>query len=72
MTSEEKFPVWWDEKEGIVRNVSWGDREEEDAKREAAEILEVAESKPGKILILVVKSIGQGLFRSQESLFQSA
>lgn len=72
MTSEEKFQVWWDEKEGIVRNVSWGDREEEDAKREAAEILEVAESKPGKILILVVKSIGQGLFRSQESLFQSA
>jgi hypothetical protein len=51
--TEEKFQVWWDEKEGIIRNVSWGDREERDAKREAGEILEVAESRPGKVLILV-------------------
>jgi hypothetical protein len=32
MTSEEKFKVWWDEKEGIIRNVSRGDFEQEDAK----------------------------------------
>jgi hypothetical protein len=35
----------------MIRNVSWGDFEE--AKREAAEILKVAGSKPGKVLILV-------------------
>ena len=33
MMEEEKFSSWWDEEEVIIRNVSWGDREEEDAKR---------------------------------------
>jgi hypothetical protein len=47
------FRVWWAEEEGIIRNVSWGNREEEGARREAAEILRVAESRPGKVLILV-------------------
>ena len=53
MAEAPRYRVWWDENEGIIRNVSWGDREEEDARREAAEILRVAESRPGKVLILV-------------------
>lgn len=49
---EEKFRVWWDEKEGIIRNQSRGDFEEEDAKAQMAEILGIAESKSGKVLVL--------------------
>jgi hypothetical protein len=30
-----KFKIWWDEKEGILRNKSWGDFEEEDARAQA-------------------------------------
>jgi UDP-N-acetylmuramyl pentapeptide synthase len=52
MTGEEKFKVWWDEEEGIRRTKSRGDFEEEDAKRQMAEILRIAESRPGKVLVL--------------------
>jgi UDP-N-acetylmuramyl pentapeptide synthase len=52
MTSEERFQVWWDEKEGIIRNQSKGDFEEEDARKQMAEILRIAESRPGKVLVL--------------------
>jgi hypothetical protein len=52
MTSEEKFQVWWDEKEGIIRNKSRGDFEEEDARKQMVELLRIAESKAGKVLAL--------------------
>ena len=52
MTNEERFKVWWDEKEGIIRTRSQGDFEEADARRQMAEILEIAESRPGKVLVL--------------------
>jgi hypothetical protein len=52
VAGEEKFNVWWDETEGIIRNKSLGDFAEEDAKRQTAEILRIAESKPGKVLVL--------------------
>jgi UDP-N-acetylmuramyl pentapeptide synthase len=50
--SETKFKVWWDEKEDIIRNQSRGDFEAEDAKAQMAEILGIAESKSGKVLVL--------------------
>ena len=52
MTSEGKFKVWWDEEEGIIRNRSQGDFKEADARRQMAEILKIAESRPGKVLVL--------------------
>jgi len=52
VTNEERFKVWWDEKEGIIRTRSQGDFEEADARRQMAEILEIAESRPGKVLVL--------------------
>ena len=52
MTSDDKFEVWWDEQAGIVRNRSAGDFEEEDARRQMAEILRIVESRPGKVLVL--------------------
>jgi UDP-N-acetylmuramyl pentapeptide synthase len=50
--TDEKFQVWWDEKEGIIRNKSRGDFEEEDAKKQMAELVEIVESKSGKVLVL--------------------
>jgi UDP-N-acetylmuramyl pentapeptide synthase len=50
--NEAKFQVCWDEKEGVIRNRSQGDFEEADARRQMAEILEIAESRPGKALVL--------------------
>jgi hypothetical protein len=47
-----EFKVRWDEKEGIIRNQSQGDFEEADARRQMAEILKIAESRPGKVLVL--------------------
>jgi len=47
-----KFKVWWDEEKGILYNKSWGDFEEEDARKQAAEILRTTGSKPGKALAL--------------------
>jgi hypothetical protein len=52
MTSEAAYQVWWDEKEGILRNRSTGDFEEEDARRQVAELLSVAQSRPGQVLVL--------------------
>jgi len=52
MGGEERFKIWWDEKEGIIRNQSKGDFEEEDARTQMAELLRIAESKPGKVLVL--------------------
>ena len=52
MSSEAKFKVWWDEKEGIIRNESKGDFEEDDAREQMEEILKIAEARPGKALVL--------------------
>jgi hypothetical protein len=49
---DDKFKVWWDEKEGIIRNRSQGDFEEADARGQMAKILEMAERMPGKVLVL--------------------
>ena len=49
---EEKFRVWWDEQKGIIRNKSQGDFEEEDARKQMTEILTIAKSRSGKVLIL--------------------
>ena len=48
----DKFRVWWDEEEGIIRNRSQGDFDEGDARSQMAAILEIAESRPGKVLVL--------------------
>jgi UDP-N-acetylmuramyl pentapeptide synthase len=48
----EKFRVWWDDREGIIRSESRGDFEEGDARRQIAEIHRIAESKPGRALVL--------------------
>jgi hypothetical protein len=50
--TDAEFKVWWDEKAGVIRNWSQGDFEETDARRQVAEILEIAESRPGKTLVL--------------------
>jgi hypothetical protein len=50
--SEARFRVWWAEGEGILRNKSWGDFNEEDARMQIAQILRVAEGMPGKVLVL--------------------
>ena len=52
MTKEERFKVWWDEKEGVIRNRSQGDFEEADARKQMARILEMAEGRPGRVLVL--------------------
>ncbi len=48
----EKFKVWWDEKESIIRTKYWGDAEEEDAIKQTAAISELAQSKVGKVDVL--------------------
>ena len=52
MTSEQKFRVWRNGEEGIIRTKSQGDFEEADARRQMAEILEIAGSRPGQVLLL--------------------
>ena len=52
MSQMTKFKVWWDEKESIIRNKSWGDFEEKDAKEQADLILSLFETQPGKVLVL--------------------
>ena len=47
-----KYQVWWDEKEGIIRNKSWGDFEEKDAKKQMQAIYKIIESKSGIIKVL--------------------
>jgi UDP-N-acetylmuramyl pentapeptide synthase len=52
MSSEARFKVWWNEEEGVIWNQSWGDFDEDDARRQMAEILRVAEGVSGKALVL--------------------
>ena len=52
MVGEVKFAVWWDDEEGIIRNNSWGDFDEVDARRQVAAILALAERRPGRCLVL--------------------
>ena len=52
MAGEDKFEVWWDDEEGVMRNRSWGDFDEADARRQVAAILALAESRPGRCLVL--------------------
>lgn len=48
----EKYKVWWDEKEGIIRCKYLGDFIEEDAKKYFSAVVKIAENEPGKALIL--------------------
>jgi UDP-N-acetylmuramyl pentapeptide synthase len=52
MSGKKKFRVWWDQKEGIIRNKAWGDFDEQDAKVHAAQIINLVNSQPGKVAIL--------------------
>ncbi|MBL7164427.1 MAG: hypothetical protein ISS57_17720 [Anaerolineales bacterium] len=52
MKNEEKFEVWWDEEDNVIWNKSWGDFEEEHARKQTAEIMAVAEMVPGKVSVL--------------------
>ena len=52
MTGEKKIKVWWDEKNGIIRNKTWGDFGKEDAQRLSSALLKLIESRPGQVLIL--------------------
>jgi hypothetical protein len=51
-TAQGEFEVRWDEDEGIVRNRSWGDFDEAGANRQMASILDIAQGKPGPVLVL--------------------
>lgn len=48
-----KFKVWWDEENKILMSKCWGDNyADEDAKALAEETIKIAETRPGKILLL--------------------
>ena len=52
MLNKAKYKVWWDEKEGIIRQKAWGDFEEKDAKAQSIQINNIINSQSGKVLVL--------------------
>ncbi|MDD4902313.1 MAG: STAS/SEC14 domain-containing protein [Patescibacteria group bacterium] len=52
------FKIWWDEKEGILREKPSGEIDEACAKSMVEELLRAANARPGKILVLTDMSEG--------------
>lgn len=52
MAGQPKYKVWWDKKEGIIRNKAWGDFDEQDAKDQSNEIIQLINSRDGKLCLL--------------------
>lgn len=66
---QQKLEIWWDEKEGVLREKPYGYIDEEYAKKEVEELLRVANSKPGKVLVLTDMTEGTSASSAARKVF---
>jgi hypothetical protein len=52
MTTKKKFKIWWDEKEGILRNKIWGDVDDQDGQKIIDAYDDAVKKQPGRVLFL--------------------
>lgn len=68
-TTDKGFKVWWDKKEGILREKPSGMINGACAKSMAAELLRVANTQPGRVLVLTDMSQGSSASSAARKIF---
>lgn len=68
-SKDNKFKIWWDDKENILREKPSGNINETCAKNMVTELFKLANTKPGKVLVLTDMSEGGSASSAARKIF---